>query len=51
MFKAPWRFTDFAPKVSRCGPLMGQHNDMVFGELLGLSQHEIADLKQRGVIA
>jgi crotonobetainyl-CoA:carnitine CoA-transferase CaiB-like acyl-CoA transferase len=51
MFKAPWRFSDFAPQVSQCGPLMGQHNDHVFGELLGLSQTEIDDLKQSGVIA
>ena len=51
MFKAPWRFSDFAPEVANCGPLMGQHNDLVFGELLGLSQHEMADLKQSGVIA
>ena len=51
MFKAPWRFSDFAPEVTYCGPATGQHNDMVFGELLGLSQAEIADLKQSGVIA
>ena len=30
---------------------MGEHNDLVFGELLGLSPEEIADLKQSGVIA
>ncbi len=51
MFKAPWRFSDFAPEVTHCGPTTGQHNDWVFGELLGLSQDEIADLKQSGVIA
>lgn len=51
MFKAPWRFSDFAPQVTHCGPRMGQHNDMVFSELLGLSQQEIDDLKQSGVIA
>ena len=51
MFKAPWRFSDFSPKVSRSGPQMGEHNDRVFGELLGLSPTEITDLKQRGVIA
>ena len=51
MFKAPWRFSDFVPHISNSGPLTGQHNDMVFGDLLGLSPQEIADLKQNGVIA
>ncbi|MES2535362.1 MAG: CoA transferase [Pseudomonadota bacterium] len=51
MFKAPWRFSDFAPEITRCGPSLGQHNDHVFTELLGLSPQEIADLKQSGVIA
>ena len=51
MYKAPWRFSDFVPQIHASGPLMGQHNDMVFGDLLGLSALEIADLKQSGVIA
>ena len=51
VFKAPWRFSDFAPQIDSCGPLLGQHNDWVFGELLGLSPEEITDLKQSGVIA
>ena len=51
MFRAPWRFSDFAPHIDRCGPAMGEHNDQVFGELLGLSAQEIADLKESGVIA
>ena len=51
LFRAPWRFSDFAPQIDRCGPLMGEHNDLVFGELLGLSPDEIVDLKQSGVIA
>ena len=29
---------------------MGQDNEYVFGELLGLSSMEIADLTERGVI-
>ena len=51
LFRAPWRFSDFAPQIDRCGPLMGEHNQLVFGELLGLSLDEISDLKQSGVIA
>lgn len=51
LFAAPWRFSDFEPAIDRCGPLTGEHNDPVFGELLGLSAREITDLKQAGVIA
>ena len=29
---------------------MGQDNDYVFGELLGMSGEQIADLAERGVI-
>ena len=51
LFRAPWRFSDFAPRIDTCGPLSGEHNDWVFGELLGLPPQEIADLKHSGVIA
>ena len=51
LFRAPWRFSDFEPCIERCGPSLGQHNDYVFGELLGLEAAEIADLKASGVIA
>jgi crotonobetainyl-CoA:carnitine CoA-transferase CaiB-like acyl-CoA transferase len=51
MFCAPWRFSDFVPSIERCGPTTGEHNDYVFGELLGLPADEIAELKTSGVIA
>ena len=51
LFQAPWRFSDFAPQIDRCGPLTGQHNDYVLGELLGLSTAEIAELQRSGVVA
>ena len=51
VYSAPWRFSGFAPRVDACGPTTGQHNDMVFGEILGLSQQEIDELKAGGVIA
>ena len=50
-FKAPWRFSDFAPRIDRCGPLTGEHDEFVFGEVLGLAPQEIAELKQSGVVA
>ncbi len=51
VFRAPWRFSDFKPQIDRSGPLPGEHNDFVFGELLGLPADEIAQLKASGVIA
>ena len=51
LFCAPWRFADFAPRITRCGPGTGEHNDYVFGELLGMPTDEIRELKEAGVIA
>ena len=48
---APWRFSDFRPQVSESGPATGQHNQMVFGDMLGLGPEEIAELQASGVIA
>ena len=51
LFRAPWRFSDFTPRIDAPGPLTGEHNDRVFGDLLGLPTAEIEALKQSGVIA
>jgi crotonobetainyl-CoA:carnitine CoA-transferase CaiB-like acyl-CoA transferase len=34
---APWRMTVTSPSIERGAPLLGEHNDYVLGELLGLS--------------
>jgi crotonobetainyl-CoA:carnitine CoA-transferase CaiB-like acyl-CoA transferase len=41
--KTPWRMTHGAP-------CLGEHNEDVFGRLLGLSPAEVADLRAEGVI-
>ncbi|MFN0164634.1 MAG: CoA transferase [Burkholderiales bacterium] len=51
VMSAPWRFSDFAPQVSACGPGTGQHNREVFQEMLGMTDQEITELEALGVIA
>ena len=40
--------TDWA--IERGGPCLGEHNDYVFGELLGLDAAEIEKLREEKVI-
>lgn len=51
LFRAPWRFSDFAAEITTCGPTTGQHNEQVLGGLLGLSAAEIEELRASGVVA
>ncbi len=46
----PWRMPETPCEVWRAAPTMGQDNDYVFGELLGMSGQQIADLAERRVI-
>jgi crotonobetainyl-CoA:carnitine CoA-transferase CaiB-like acyl-CoA transferase len=36
--------------MERGAPCLGQHNEHVYGEILGLSKQEIATLAEDGVI-
>ncbi len=47
---APWRISDSPLPVQRASPLLGEHNEYVFGELLGMSKQEIARLKEEKVL-
>jgi crotonobetainyl-CoA:carnitine CoA-transferase CaiB-like acyl-CoA transferase len=51
LYRAPWRFSDFEPEITRCGPRLGEHNAYVFGELLQMPADEIEALVSDGVIA
>jgi crotonobetainyl-CoA:carnitine CoA-transferase CaiB-like acyl-CoA transferase len=44
------RFSSADGTVGHLGPELGQHNVAVYGEVLGLSQDEIDDLRARGVL-
>jgi benzylsuccinate CoA-transferase BbsF subunit len=46
----PWRHSETPCQVWRSAPVLGQDNDYVFGELLGLSSAQVADLISREVV-
>jgi len=50
VFGVPWRFSKTPVKVVKSAPIMGESNDYVFRELLGLSKDEISRLVNEGVI-
>ena len=50
VFGAPWRFSKTPAKITKAAPVMGESNDYVFRELLGLSSNEISRLVEEGVI-
>lgn len=46
---APWKMSDYE-MPERYAPLLGEHNDYVLQELLGLSEAEVAELRRNDVI-
>ena len=44
------RYSRTPGRVTRPGPLMGEHNDEIFGEWLGLSEAERATLAEKKII-
>jgi crotonobetainyl-CoA:carnitine CoA-transferase CaiB-like acyl-CoA transferase len=47
---SPLRFLDTPPMEIVPSPLAGEHNREVYGDWLGLSEQELAELAERGVI-
>ncbi len=45
-----WRMTPDEARIERGAPLLGEHNDYVYRELLGLSHERLDDLKLRKVV-
>ena len=46
----PWRFSAFEVPTPAAGPRLGEANDYVLRELLGLGEAEIGDMTQQGII-
>lgn len=46
----PWRFGGGGVGIRQRAPLLGEHNEYVLGEILGLSTQEIEQLTARGVV-
>jgi len=47
----PFLLSETPAELRRSSPCLGEHNDYVFEKILGLSQEEIQQLKDEGVIA
>jgi crotonobetainyl-CoA:carnitine CoA-transferase CaiB-like acyl-CoA transferase len=46
----PWTMSETPSKITRTAPLIGEHNDYVLCELLGLDQDEVARLAEKKVV-
>ena len=46
----PWRMSKAQASVTRGAPLLGEHNDYVYREILGLSAEKLAELVRDGVV-
>jgi crotonobetainyl-CoA:carnitine CoA-transferase CaiB-like acyl-CoA transferase len=46
----PWKFSESPAGIHRHAPSIGEHNDHVFHDLLGMSRDEIEELKKQQVI-
>jgi benzylsuccinate CoA-transferase BbsF subunit len=51
VFGPPWQISGDTSYIPRRGPLVGEHNDYVFCDLLGLSREEVSRLKEEKVIS
>ena len=45
-----WRMSETPARITEPAPLLGEHNEYVFGELLGMADDEIAELEKDGAI-
>lgn len=45
-----FKMTETDPQIERPAPLLGQHNEEVYRELLGLSAGQIDELAKQGIV-
>lgn len=50
IYGMPWRLSDTPGQIRSSAPLLGQHNDYILGQVLGLAAETLADLESQGVI-
>lgn len=50
IYGSPWKLGGTITKPARHAPLLGEHNNYVFGEILGLSREEIMQLADQKII-
>lgn len=50
VMKPAWRFSETPARIRKAGPILGEDNDDVFGNLLGMSKEEIQRLEEAEVI-
>jgi crotonobetainyl-CoA:carnitine CoA-transferase CaiB-like acyl-CoA transferase len=48
--KQPWKLSETPPEPNRAAPKLGEHNDEIFGQSLGLEQGRITQLKEEKVL-
>ncbi len=46
----PIKLSETPARYNRAAPLLGQNNNYVYQQLLGISEDEVAELKQQGII-
>ncbi|MBC8429390.1 MAG: CoA transferase, partial [Dehalococcoidia bacterium] len=47
---APIRLSDTPARYIRAAPILGEDNDYVYGELLGMNGDEVAELSEQGIV-
>jgi len=50
LLNSPIKFSETKPKIRSPPPTLGQHTDEILREHLGMSEHEIKSLRDRGII-
>jgi benzylsuccinate CoA-transferase BbsF subunit len=45
-----WKLSETPARIKKCSPLLGEHNEVVFGGLLGMSREEIKKLEEEKII-